>query len=111
MMLVEHVTAPPPPLIHRTRITSHSSLSDIVKVFNAPDVKTQTKMKPVQTWETHARTKYYVSRMKVHAKSALSPDMNLTLKEIQTGERIVDKIIMSLFVYTVGAFFVLFLRS
>ncbi len=90
------------------RITSHSSLSEIVKVFQAPPIK-ETRMKPVNTWEKNARTRYYVSRMETYAKSAQSPDMNLTLKEIQTGERIVDKIAVSLFAYTVGVFFLFFL--
>ena len=103
------VTLDVPSVITPKRITSHSSLSEIVHVFSdAPPVK-KTRMKHVSTWEKRAWTNYQVSRMKAFAKSAQSPDMNLTLREIQTGERIVDKIVVSLFVYTVGVFFILFL--
>ena len=90
------------------RITSHSSLSEIVKVFSdAPPIK-ETRMKPVSTWERRAWTNFHVTRMKYQAKSAQSPDMNLTLKEIQTGERLVDKMVVSLFAYTVVVFFMFF---
>jgi hypothetical protein len=101
----EHVVVVP------KRITSHSSLSDIVKAFEAPDVK-ETRMRPlhVSKWEVMAREKYHVERMKVQAKYAQSPDMNLTLKEILTGERISDKIVASLLVYAVGVGMILFTR-
>jgi hypothetical protein len=95
VITVEHVVP--------KRITSHSSLSEIVKVLDAPPlVKKETRMKPVSNWEKHAWTTYHVSRIKEAAKSAQSPDMNLTLNEILTGERISDKVTTILFAYFAG---------
>jgi hypothetical protein len=97
-----------PPLVHVQRITSHSKLSEIVKVFSeAPPVK-ETKMKPISVFEKRARTNYNISRMKTFAKSAQSPDMNMTLNEIRTGVKMTDKIALSLFVYTVCVFIMFF---
>lgn len=90
-IVIEHVLP--------NRITSHSSLSEIVKAFEAPPIK-ETRMKPVSNWEKRAWTNYHVSQMKAAAKSAQSPDMDLTLREILTGERVVDKIATSIVVYT-----------
>lgn len=103
VITVEHVVP--------NRITTHSSLSEIVKVLDAPPlslVKKETRMKPVSNWEKRTWTTYHVSRMKAAAKSAQSPDMNLTLNEIRTGERLIDKIVVTLFAYTVGVLFIFF---
>lgn len=106
--VVTVVSPPPPPLpMVQKRINSHSNLSDIVESFKAPPLK-HTNQRGIQPWEKKARTNYYISRMKSHAKSAQSPDMNLTLREILTGERVEDKIFISLFAYTIGVFFVFF---
>jgi hypothetical protein len=94
-----------------TRVTSHSSLSEIVHIFEAPPVKKETRMKPVNTLENRTWTKYHVSRMKSASKIAQSPDMNLSLNEILTRERVSDKIAATLFVYTLGVFLIFFLHS
>jgi hypothetical protein len=62
-------------------------------------------MKPVHLnkWENA----YRIERMKSVAKIAQSPDMNLTLNEIRTGERVSDKIGATLFVYTLGVFLIM----
>lgn len=96
-----------PPVVVPKRITSHSKLSEIVHVFSAPPVK-ETRMKPISSFEKHARTNYHVSRMKTFAKSAQSPDMNMTLNEIRTGVKVSDKVAAILFVYVVGVFFLFF---
>lgn len=96
LSLTEH------PITIPKRINSHSKLSDIVRVFEAPPVKEPKRMKPISNWERNV----HISRMKVAAEYARNPDMNLTLKEILTGERVSDKIAMSLFVYFAGVFFI-----
>lgn len=97
-----------PPIVHVERITSHSKLSEIVKVFSeAPPIK-ETKMKPISTFEKRARTSYHISRMKTFAKSAQSPDMNMTLNEIRTGVKVTDRIIVTLFAYTICVFVMYF---
>ena len=102
------VEAPPVHIQAPKRITSHSNLSEIVKVFSdAPPVK-ETKMKPISVFEKRARTNYHISRMKTFAKSAQSPDMNMTLNEIRTSVKVTDKIAASLFVYTVCVLFIFF---
>jgi hypothetical protein len=94
---------------HIPRVTSHSKLSEIVRVFEAPPLKKETRMRPVKTnkWEN----RYHMARMKSIANNAQSPDMNLTLHEILTGERVSDKIAATLFVYTAGVFLIFFSRS
>jgi hypothetical protein len=90
---VDHIVITEP-----KRITSHSSLSEIVKAFEAPPVK-ETRMKPVSNWEKRIWTNYHVSRMKAAVeKYTHKPDMDLTLR---AGERIV--------VYTAMWIFLLFL--
>jgi hypothetical protein len=96
--VIEHV-APVKP----ARITSHSRLSDILVSFEAPPVK-EIRMKPVNvnSLETRARTMYYMHQIKAAADSAKNPNTNLTLHEILTGERLIDKI-----GFLIGVFFVL----
>jgi hypothetical protein len=48
-----------------------------------------------------------MNQMRVAADSAKNPNMNLTLHEILTGERLIDKIEFTLAVYLIGVFFVL----
>lgn len=90
------------------RITSHSSLSDIVKVFKAPEIKV-TPQRGIQPWEKQARLDYHISRMKMYASQAKSP--KLTLREIQTGKKDdrVERILLSLYTYFVGIAFILFM--
>lgn len=48
------------------------------------------------------RTNYYIHRMKAAAKSAQSPDMNMSLNEIRTGVSVKDHMKFSLLVYLIG---------
>lgn len=50
----------------------------------------------------HDVVKFHTQRMKSFVKYAQSPDMNLTLKEIQTGIKTSDRMKMSLAVYILG---------
>lgn len=106
MQLVTHV-----PVIINNRITSHSRLSEIVQVFESPSVKTETTTTKQTKRPRISWTKYHVARMKSAPKYAQSPDMDLTLREILTHERVTDKIAATLFVYTVGVFLIFFLLN
>ena len=44
----------------------------------------------------------YINRMKLAAKNAQSPDMNMTLNEIKTGVKTSDRVRLSLGVYLLG---------
>lgn len=46
--------------------------------------------------------KYYIRRMKAHAKKAQSPDLNMSLNEIRTGTTVEDHVKFSLLVYLLG---------
>lgn len=105
--MISLIDSHPPITVNQKRITTHSNLSDIVKVLSAPPVK-ETRMKPIGSFEKKARRHYHISRMKTFAKSAQSPDMNMTLNEIRTGVKMSDKIAATLFVYFVGVFFLFF---
>lgn len=48
------------------------------------------------------RTQYYINRMRMHAKSAQSPDMNMTLNEIKTGVKVSERMTLTLEVYLLG---------
>lgn len=90
-----------------TRINSHSNLSEIVRVFKAPEVK-ETKQRGIQPWEKKLRTDYHIKRMKMFASKAQSPDMNWNLREIQTGHKD-DKVLrafINLSIYTLGVLFI-----
>ena len=111
---METVVAPPTPeyvapRFHR--INSHSKLSEIVQVFKAPPVKVQTPQRGIKPWEQRLRLDHHVLRMKTFAAKSKSPDMNLTLREIQTGkkDRRVERIILALYTYFVGVAFLFFM--
>ncbi len=90
------------------RINSHSNLSEIVRVFQAPDVKV-TKQRAIQPWEKKLRTDYHIKRMKMFASKAQSPDMNWTLREIQAGHKD-DKLLrgfINFSIYLLGVLFIL----
>ncbi len=93
------------------RINSHTRLSEIIQVFKAPPVKVQTPQRGIKPWEQKLRMDNHVLRMKTFAQSSGSPDMNLTLREIQTGkkDRRVERIILSLYTYFVGVAFLFFM--
>jgi hypothetical protein len=98
METVEVTVAP-----HIQRINSHSKLSDIVHVFQAPPVKVQVK----DHWGKGAplnkiRRNYYVQRIKSFAKKAQDPDMNMTLNEIHTGVKTSEQMTLTLLVYLLG---------
>lgn len=103
-----------PPVVLRApveRINSHSKLSDIVRVFEAPPPKTESPQKKtgIKPWEKKMRLDHHVMRMKTFAKSAESP--NLTLREIQTGkkDKTVERIILAMYTYFVGLAFIFFM--
>lgn len=52
--------------------------------------------------ENTFRTSYYIQRMKAAAKSAQSPDMNMSLNEIRTGITRSERIKFSLLIYLIG---------
>ena len=89
---------------HIQRINSHSKLSDIVHVFQAPPIKVQVK----DHWGKGApplnkiRRNYYVQRIKSFAKKAEDPDMNMSLNEIRTGIKTSERMTLSLLVYLLG---------
>lgn len=102
-MEIIEITKPLP-----ARINSHSDLSEIVRVFQAPELKV-TKQKPVQPWEKKIRTNYHIKRMKMFADKSKSPMMNWSLKEIKDGhpdDRVL-RMFINLCIYTLGVLFIL----
>lgn len=57
---------------------------------------------PKNKKNTTTRTNYYIHRMKAAAKSAQSPDMNMSLNEIRTGVSVKDHMKFSLLIYLIG---------
>ncbi len=57
--------------------------------------------------ENAFRTQYYIRRMKMHAKKAQDPDMNMTLNEIKTGVKLSERMTLTLTVYLLGVLAIL----
>lgn len=60
------------------------------------------KSAPKPKYEENLRVFHHTQRMRYFAEQAKNPDMNMTLKEIQTGVKVSDRMALSLEVYLIG---------
>lgn len=89
------VTSPPPIVVEHQKRGVCFHVDKPCFTIKAPENKTHKSYEKV-------RLNYYKNRIISIAKSAQSPDMDMTIKEIQNGFTREEKVKATLFVYLVG---------